>query len=162
MKSILTPRALKGLLGLGGTLLAVALFCYQTQLVFNKSPSLHPKVFLIVKGVPAHKGDLVSFRGHKTKYFGDVIFTKRIIGVGGDRLRLQNGALWIEGPKSTSINPLLSATDKGEPLTPLKVRVIPKGFVFVKGDHPRSFDSRYEEFGLVDVKSFIGRTFAVW
>lgn len=162
MKCILTPRALKGLLGLGTALLGVTLFCYQTQLVFNQTPSLHPKVFLIVKAMPAHKGDLVSFRGHKTKYFGDVIFTKRIIGVGGDRLKLQNGILWIEGPKSTPINPVLSVTDKGEPLTPLKARIIPKGFVFVSGDHPRSFDSRYEEFGLVNVKSFIGRTFAVW
>lgn len=159
MKCILTPRALKGLLRLGAALLGVGLCCHQTQLVLNQSPSLGHKAFLIIKGLPAYKGGLVSFRGHKTKYFNDVIFTKRIIGVEGDKIALKNKILWVE---DTPVSPLLSMTDKGQPLVPLEAAMIPKGFVFVSGDHPHSFDSRYEEFGLVSVHSLIGRTFAVW
>lgn len=158
MKRILTPRALKGLLSLGASLLGVLVFFQNTQLVLNQSPSLNPKVFLIVKGLTASKGDLVSFRGHKTAYFGDVIFTKRIVGVEGEALSLKNGFLLVG---NIPVSPLLSVTAQGQPLTPLKARKIPPGFVFVKGDHPRSFDSRYEEFGLVAVRSFLGRTFAV-
>ncbi|MBL0941403.1 MAG: S26 family signal peptidase [Alphaproteobacteria bacterium] len=162
MRCILTPRALKGLCGLMVTLGIVYLFCENTQLLLNQSPSLNHKAFFIVKGLPARKGDLVSFRGHKAKYFSDVIFTKKIVGVAGEKIIRQSNMLWIEEKGRTPIFPLLPVTDEGEALTPLQATLIPQGYMFVKGDHPRSFDSRYEEFGLVKVGSFIGRTFALW
>ena len=35
-----------------------------------------------------------------------------------------------------------------------------EGYVFVAGDHPKSFDSRYDEFGLVNIENIQGR--AIW
>jgi conjugal transfer pilin signal peptidase TrbI len=54
------------------------------------------------------------------------------------------------------IGPLYPQTKSGEALTPLKSPIIPKGFVFLKGTHPFSLDSRYEEFGLVSVNDIQG------
>jgi type IV secretory pathway protease TraF len=34
--------------------------------------------------------------------------------------------------------------------------------VFVAGDHHRSFDSKYNEFGLVKRENIKGRSFALW
>jgi signal peptidase I len=53
--------------------------------------------------------------------------------------------------------PLLDRTTEGDPLTPLSAKVIPEGALFVLGDHPRSFDSRYEEFGLVKMENVWGK-----
>lgn len=58
--------------------------------------------------------------------------------------------------------PLLKRTKYGDPLTPLRAERIPAGYVFVAGDHPRSFDSRYEEFGLVPLDKIWGRALFAW
>lgn len=62
--------------------------------------------------------------------------------------------------------PLLHHTKEGRPLTPLVLNefgmTIPKGYVFVAGDHPQSFDSRYEEFGLVPVEKIWGKAVLTW
>ncbi len=58
--------------------------------------------------------------------------------------------------------PLLDQTTGGDPLTPLSTKVIPEGTLFVLGDHVRSFDSRYEEFGLVKVENVWGKAVMKW
>ena len=58
--------------------------------------------------------------------------------------------------------PLLDQTKDGKPLTPLRVEIVPEGYVFVAGDHLRSFDSRYEEFGLVSQQNLWGKAASTW
>jgi signal peptidase I len=58
--------------------------------------------------------------------------------------------------------PLLDQTTGGDPLTPLSAKIIPEGALFVLGDHPHSFDSRYEEFGLVPVDKIWGKAILKW
>lgn len=80
------------------------------------------------------------------------------------------------------IFPLLKQTREGNPLTPLSVKrffegdipkenifegvipegIIPPGYVFVAGDNPNSFDSRYEEFGLVPMEKIWGKAVLWW
>lgn len=48
-----------------------------------------------------------------------------------------------------SIGPLFKQTRKGEALHPMESQIIPRGCLFVYGSHPQSFDSRYQEFGLI-------------
>ena len=65
------------------------------------------------------------------------------------------------------IFPLLKQTKEGNLLTPLSVKnipgeIIPTGYVFVAGDNPNSFDSRYEEFGLVPMEKIWGKAIATW
>ena len=76
------------------------------------------------------------------------------------------------------IFPLLKQTKEGNPLTPISVKrfsegdiskggilpegIISPGYVFVAGDNPNSFDSRYEEFGLVPVEKIWGKAVLWW
>jgi signal peptidase I len=58
--------------------------------------------------------------------------------------------------------PLLEKTSEGKPLTPLLATSVPEGYVFVAGDNPNSFDSRYEEFGLVPREKIWGKAIVVF
>lgn len=76
------------------------------------------------------------------------------------------------------IFPLLKQTKEGNPLTPISVKrfsegdiskggiipeeIIPPGYVFVAGNNPNSFDSRYEEFGLVPMEKIWGKAVLWW
>lgn len=118
----------------------------QTYLTINQSPSLGYKVFLCFKGLTPKRGDFISIEEHPTAYFDKLHYTKRLVGLSGDQIRISDKQVSIE---SSLIGVLRSSTRDGKPLHPLKTTIIPKGYVFVSADNPHSFDSRYEEFGLV-------------
>jgi hypothetical protein len=96
--------------------------------------------------------NIISIQEHTNKY----------VGVDPELLQLL-------GPRHFGIEifPLLKQTKEGNPLTPLSVNnisegIIPSGYVFVAGDNPNSFDSRYEEFGLVPMKKIWGKAVFWW
>lgn len=126
---------------------SLGLFFQFTELGVNRTKSLPYQYFLIVKGLSFEKGDLVSIKGHQAKYIGDLNLIKRVVGVAGD-------------PVGPLLLALKRSTKKGEPLTPLAIKVIPEGYVFVNADHKHSYDSRYEEFGLVSIETIKGRAFS--
>lgn len=140
-------------------------FATYTQLLENVSESLDDMRYLLVlKSTKVKRGDIVSIQGHTPYYVGDHIFTKRVIGLPGDlvirnkthlTLKAQNGAFAITLP-------LLTQSKEGQVLTPLSLNVVPEGYLFVTGDHLRSFDSRYEEFGLVPMKKIYGKALLKW
>lgn len=142
-----------------GILLSAGVLFRTTELSFNKSESLPPKVFLILKGTSFKKGDMVAIQGHNTKYYTTVTFVKRVVGFPGDQLSHQGKSFFIN---SIYGGELLEETSFGGPLTPLKDITIPDGYFFLKADHTRSFDSRYEEFGLVKEEHIKGRAFGLW
>ena len=119
-----------------------------TEVHINRTSSLPHSVFLVIKFLPMQKGDLVSIRGHQPKYVPNITLTKRIVGVASDEVPC--------GAK------LKNATQQGHPLSALCVHEIPRGYVYVQADHPDSFDSRYNEFGLVRVDHLIGRAIPLW
>lgn len=136
-----------------------------TQLLEVSSHSLEGIHYLLmVKGASMKRGDIVSIQGHTPQYIGNYNFTKRVIGLPRDQiiktqnhltLKAQNGAFSITLP-------LLTQTKEGQPLTPLSHDVVPEGHIFVIGDHLRSFDSRYEEFGLVALEKIYGKGVFTW
>lgn len=140
-----------------GMLLSILLT--QTQLQINQTPSLGYKIFFCLKGLAAKRGDFVSFTKHSTAYFGNLSYTKRLIGLPGDEIRENHGQLFVDG---RSVGSLLTMTRDGKPLSPLKAKQVPEGYVFVSADHSRSFDSRYEEFGLVKQTCLWGRCFGLF
>ena len=72
-----------------------------------------------------------------------------------------NGMRLPETYKSQTL-PLQEKTSDGKPLTPISATSISEGYVFVAGDHPNSFDSRYEEFGLVPIEKVWGKAILWW
>ena len=128
----------------------------QTEIKINQTPSLGYRVFFCLKGLEVTRGDFVSFTDHGTAYFGNLSYTKRLSGLPGDQIRRTRHQLFIN---DKPVGTLRSATRDGKPLSPLKAKRIPEGYVFVSADHPRSFDSRYEEFGLVKQSCLICKCF---
>jgi conjugal transfer pilin signal peptidase TrbI len=88
------------------------------------------------------------------------MLVKEIAGTAGDTLTYDaTGNLWV-GRQLRVGKPRKKAKD-GRTLTPIKPGVIPEGMAFVMGSHERSFDSRYEELGLVPKRHLRGRAIAL-
>ncbi len=147
------------------------LFCWgiisQTLLLRCQSDSLSNVSYLLIKkGSSFERGDIVCLQNHKSPFIeADQLLAKHILGLSGDRIQREGNFLKIIPQGEVfppSPLPLLSMTSKGEPLTPLSMTMIPEGYVFVAGDHPKSFDSRYEEFGLVNIENIKGRAVFTW
>lgn len=152
-------------IGLGVLILLCWVITSQTMLLKCQSDSLSNVSYLLIKKEASfNRGGIVCFKGHKAKYIkGDKPLAKRILGLPGDQVKKEgNGIKVIPQGKDVSpfVLPLLKQTSKGDPLTPLSLTTIPEGYVFVAGDHPKSFDSRYKEFGLVLIETIKGR--AIW
>lgn len=135
-------------------------------LVYSNTNSLPYHLFLHLKQLEPQRGQYTCF--NSPWYGGRVI--KKVTGMGGDILIYdQKGNLWV---KTVAVNSLWlrrqlkigkakKHSKDGRLLTPIKPEIIPKGMVFVSGEHERSFDSRYEELGLVSVKDLQGRLIAL-
>lgn len=129
------------------------------------------------------RGDIVSIQDYEPAYVGKKPFAKRVLGLPGDLILKDKNTVTIvpkafmpmtpvsKGPMSTpgmpmasdSVTlPLLEKTSQGKPLTPISAEFVPEGYVFVAGDNLNSFDSRYEEFGLVPMEKIWGKAIAVF
>jgi signal peptidase I len=77
---------------------------------------------------------------------------KRVIGIPGDEIDIQNGSLYVNGAKQSELY-VKTITEKAIIELPVTV---PEGYVFVLGDNRMvSKDSRH--FGLIDIKNIEGK-----
>lgn len=103
-----------------------------------------------------HRGDIVVFHSPKNN---DIEFIKRIIGLPGDTILIEDSELYVNGKHipeyyiaaKTTLVPG-SFAQNGAPI------IIHEDQYFVMGDNrPRSSDSR--EFGTIEKKSIVGQVF---
>jgi signal peptidase I len=86
-------------------------------------------------------------------------YIKRVIGVGGDRVEVHDGAVFVNGTKL--VEPYVFKEDDGTtqettPTGSVDRWVVPDGELFLMGDHRgNSADSR--QFGPVEISTMIGR-----
>lgn len=140
------------------TLIGV-LVARQTRLLECVSESLQGIRYLLVwKGTEVKREDIVFIKDHKIKHVPQTQFAKRVLGLPGDMISRNKEAISIGSYQL----PLLKQTKDGKPLTPISALYVPKDHAFVAGDHSRSFDSRYEEFGLVPIEKIWGKGIASW
>jgi conjugal transfer pilin signal peptidase TrbI len=130
----------------------------QTKIHFNRTESAPYHAFVCIHGLNAGLGNYISIEGHPTEYFSGKHFTKRVAGLPGDVIEFKDGNMFAG---NRLIGPLLAETTQGLKLTPMPTSKVPEGFVFVVGDHSHSFDSRYQEFGLVKTEDIKGRCFGL-
>ena len=140
-------------------------------LLYSTTASLSHRTFLKLKQMSPQKGDYTCF--DCPWYGGNVV--KKIVGVAGDSIVYdREGNLWVKTlwAKTLSVKTVWvgrqlkvgkqkKKSKDGRLLTPIKPGIIPEGMVFVMGDHERSFDSRYEEMGLIPVHALQGRVIAL-
>jgi conjugal transfer pilin signal peptidase TrbI len=125
-------------------------------LLYSTTASLPHRTFLKLKQMSPQKGDYTCF--DSPWYGGNVV--KKIVGVAGDSITYDTeGNLWV-GRQLKVDRPKKKSKD-GRLLTPLKPGIIPEGMVFVMGNRERSFDSRYEEMGLIPEHALQGRVIAL-
>ncbi len=102
------------------------------------------------------RGDVVVFKAPKNP---DIEYIKRIIGLPGDKILIENGQVYVNG-QALPEQYTAAATNlwEGGFIKEGTTIIVPDGYVFVMGDNrPRSSDSR--EFGPVPVESIIGQVF---
>jgi signal peptidase I len=112
------------------------------------------------------RGDIVVFQPPAGFEQGGVPFIKRVIGLPGDTVTLDNGRVFVTPPGGTRV-PLTedyvarNANQRPEPTLPKDAEstaqwTVPEGEYFVMGDNrPESQDSRF--FGPIDRDLIVGR-----
>ncbi len=106
---------------------------------------------------PVHRGDIIVFRYPKDP---SETFLKRVTAVGGDRLEIRDGVLFVNSlpvrePYAVHHAPVHSPKESWGP------SVVPEGKLFVMGDNrDNSSDSR--DWGFVPVSNVIGEPMFVY
>ena len=130
-------------------LLVVMFGLSGVSIAFNATDSLKEKMFVMVpvKYTLIKKNSYVAFH-KRDSFFDDILVTKKVVAVSGDSIKVKNNEV-IVNEKHLIIK---ANAKNGAILHPVSISTVPHGKLFVAGDNPDSFDSRYEEFGLVDEK----------
>lgn len=131
----------------------------HSPLLFNWTPSLPYRMALMQYGHAAvRRGDLIvfSFTGEaQARYPGlrAQPFFKMVRGMPGDVVTVQGRLVYVNGEIAG-----LAKTHARDhhPLVPIAPMVIPSGHYYVLGTSPDSFDSRYQESGLVKAEQVLG------
>lgn len=110
----------------------------------NVSESLPFSYFIGYKLKEPERGMYVTFEHPKS----EILLAKRITGLPEDLIAIRDMQVFINGIPYGDIQ---NMSPSGMLLSPVQEGEIPKGYVYVAGLHPLSFDSRYAEFGLVAI-----------
>lgn len=154
---------LQGIVVVLAVLVMVYLFLVSPQEISGASmePNFHNGEYILTNKIltkfrQPQRGDVVVFKSPKNK---EVDYIKRIIGLPGDVVKLENNSFYVNGQKVDE--PYLAADIiifGGSYLQEGKEIVVPPGEYFVAGDNrPHSSDSR--EFGPIALEDFIGTVF---
>ena len=121
-------------------------------------PTLVENDYLIInrmsyKFIDPQRGDVIVFKTNLLQEDGkpkDLV--KRIIAVGGDHIKIENSNVYVN-------DKILDEPYIHENYTEGNIDiVVPEGKIFTMGDNrEKSLDSRYEDVGLVDNKSIMGK-----
>lgn len=124
---------------------------FYMDIIISETDS-HPKHYFL--HLPYCEPRLYNHTVIFSQWYGKKII-KQIVGVEGDKVWYTNdGCLWVNDRK---IGFLKLYSQKNQVLTPILTQFIPEGYVFVYSDHEWSFDSRYQELGLVPISALKGK-----
>lgn len=147
-----------------GILITVAALLFWLSryygLAINLSDSIPYRILWLQKGVLPHKGEWMSFVApNNGVYPQNLSFTKQVVGIAGDFVRIDNRRFWINGQPIA----LAKETSKtGVPLALGPAGTIPPQHYFAWAPHPDSFDSRYHNIGWVDASQILGTATPLW
>jgi len=140
----------------------IIIFVYQPVKVEGTSmmPSLEDQERIFVNKFvyrlePIERGDVVVFRYPRDP---SKSFIKRVIGLAGDRIRINAGQVWVNGKRLEEDYVPRAYED----LRSYSETVVPPGSYFVLGDH-RSLSNDSRDFGPVSDSYIYGKAvFGYW
>lgn len=154
-----------------GLLAAVVLAGCEGKTFVQKAKSMAPTIrenetvrvdMVAYKNAAPQRLDIVLFHPPDkagTDIKADEVWVFRIIGVPGDEIKIEGGALFVNSRRagyqsgsSKSIYPPSAVEREGKPAYPLR---IPEGTYFVCGDSPNANDSR--QWGVLEAERIIGK-----
>jgi signal peptidase I len=138
-------------------MLVAAFFILPWQVSgFSMAPRISPNEYVLINRFayrlqPPQRGDIVAFRQGDAR-----VLIKRVVGVPGDRIRIERGTVFVNGVALRE--PYVLYADNRS----FSGATVPPGSVYVLGDNRAvSEDSRF--FGAVPDIHLIGRALAgVW
>lgn len=101
-----------------------------------------------------HRGDIVIFQPPVED--GDVPYIKRVIGVAGDVVELQDGLVHLNGV-ALDESAYIYQGQRTDPMDGISRWLVPTGSLFVLGDHRGNSSDSRTALGPVPVSSVIGR-----
>jgi len=137
-----------------------------SRIAITVTPSLKHRIYIFTKVTPStaaaavKKGSYVNFMFHDPRISDGKTqrVMKRVACVAGEILRVEDNYYYCGNEFIGKSKPL---TRKGEPLRHFVYNgIIPKGKVFVSGDHIDSYDSRY--WGFLDLSAVTGLGHPIW
>lgn len=144
-KRKLSNKAIWASVVIGGALL---LLTQPFSFYINKSSSSPHTVFMARQwGGSLKRGQYIVF---KHPLFAKPL-VKRVLGLPGDKVNKYKGNILVGGVDGGRV--LERSPRSGRPVHALPDQTIPDNKVFVWAPAPDSFDSRYEEMGLIPLKS---------
>ena len=140
----------------------IIIFVYQPVKVEGTSmmPSLEDQERIFVNKFvyrlePIERGDVVVFRYPRDP---SKSFIKRVIGLAGDRIRINTGQVWVNGRRLEEDYVPRAYED----LRSYSETIVPPGSYFVLGDH-RSLSNDSRDFGPVSESFIYGKAvFGYW
>ncbi|ONG37374.1 signal peptidase I [Alkanindiges hydrocarboniclasticus] len=93
----------------------------------------------------AKVGDYLVFQSDLLKPYvnSDAVIIKKIAATAGDRIKVQQGVVTVNGKEVTRLNPIVLGKLHKKASDYDREMVLPKNAFFVLGSNPRSYDSRY-------------------
>lgn len=133
---------------------------HRYQIAINQSPSLPYTMFVIKKGEPVGRNDLVAFQWKGgLGYAPGVTMIKRVAAAEGDVVVRNGQEFFVNGDE---VAKAIGRTKAGKEIKAAAGGRIPDGQFFVVATNPISLDSRYADFGNVNKREVIGRAYVVW
>jgi conjugal transfer pilin signal peptidase TrbI len=126
------------------------------EVVINHSESLPIHFVLIEKGqIPTKLNQIFVFKVRNNPHYKmqEMNFIKLVGGFAGDKIETNGRDFYVRGK---FIGTAKTQSLKGLPLEMSKMGTIPEHTFFAYTPHIDSFDSRYQDLGLIDEKDIIG------
>ena len=100
------------------------------------------------------RGDIIVFESDLQQEDGSKDLVKRVIGVSGDKVKIENSKVYVNGEEL--VEPYIhDEVTEGDIDT-----VVPENSVFVLGDNREiSLDSRYDSVGFINDSDILGKVF---
>jgi len=147
----------KPIITIASTLILVIAIIHIQQnylVIHNKSVSLPNKWFVIAKNQIPQKNQIFAFIAKDSStYKSDEIFIKIVGGVVGDQVIIKERDFYIN---DQFIGTAKIKSLKGQPLAMSTAGSIPQNSFFAYTPHKDSYDSRYQEIGLINAQDIIG------